>query len=125
MTEDELKLYLLLANLQERTLYYKQNCSQMTLKDLCDLRKLKIRDENKKKLILELLWLRTIGLIDYEVIKIKNNFNEDTTVINLKDVYYYTNGGELGNLLEQEATVITDKIKTEILDSKNIINFEE
>ena len=125
VTEDELKLYLLLANLQERTLYYKQNCSQMTLKDLCDLRKLKIRDENKKKLILELLWLRTIGLIDYEVIKIKNNFNEDTTVINLKDVYYYTNGGELGNLLEQEATVITDKIKTEILDSKNIINFEE
>lgn len=38
VTEDELKLYLLLANLQERTLYYKQNCSEMTLKDLCDLR---------------------------------------------------------------------------------------
>lgn len=125
VTEDELKLYLLFANLQERTLYYKQNCSQMTLKDLCDLRQLKVRDENKKKLILELLWLKTIGLIDFEFMKIKNNFGGETTIINLKDTYYYTNGGELGGILEQEDTVITEELKNNLLNSKNIITFEE
>lgn len=125
ITEDELKLYLLLANLQERTLYYKQNCSQMSLKDLCDLRKISVRNENKKKLIIELLWLKTIGLINFDFEKIKNNFGSETTIINLRDVYYYTNGGELGDILDNEESIITEDLKTSILNSKELVNFED
>lgn len=124
VSEDELKLYLLLANLQERTLYYKQSCSQLTLKDLCDLRQVSVQDKTKKKLILELMWLRAIGLIDYSIEKIKNNFGTETTVINLRDVYYYIKGGELKDILSEEGAIITDEIKNSILNSKNLIEFE-
>ena len=90
-----------------------------SLADLRDLLKLKNEDKTNKSIIQGLLWLKSLGLIEYESTKQINNLHKDARCFYLKNVYYYTNGGEIANWLETSDTgVISEEIKKGILESK-------
>lgn len=117
--EQELKLYLLLAELQERFCYMQSPERIFSLADLRDLLKLKNEDKTNKSIIQGLLWLKSLGLIEYESTHQINNLHKDAKCFYLKNVYYYTNGGEIANWLESsEVGVVSEEIKKNILESK-------
>ena len=123
VNEQELKVYLLLANMQEHFCYMKQE-PVFTLTDLRELLKLSKKTENTKSLLLALFWLEKIGLVDYEILNEKNNLGESSYCIKLKVVNYYTNGGDIEKLLNSpETEKLTAELKQNILNVR-LLDFE-
>lgn len=123
VTEEELKVYLLLANMQEHFCYMKTE-PLFTVADLRELLKLSKKKENNKNILMALFWLSKIGLIEYEMQDDVNNLGEPVYCICLKRVNYYTNGGEAGKALQSsEDQKMTEELKQTIL-SVELVDFE-
>lgn len=125
VSELELKIYLLLAELQERFCYLSSPERNFTIADLRDLLKYSNQNKINKEILSSLLWLREIGLIEYSIIsKKKTNLGSEISVFNLSSVNYYTNGGYIAKALEAvNETVVSETIKKDILSSKEVIIF--
>lgn len=122
--EKELKLYLLLANMQEHFCYMKTPERQFTLQDLRELLQV-INDKKNNKTILQALqWLKSLKLIDYVIKnKEKNNLGYDTAYFELISVNYYTNGGDAYAILLNNDTKLHPKLKEQILNEQ-LIDFD-
>lgn len=123
--ENELKLYLFLANLQEQALYMGYNECPFTIKEARDLMGLKKEAKTNKKLYLNLVWLMKLNLVKCRVEKKKNgNFNEEITYFVIEKVNYYTDGGEIASLLDENNEVLPENIKNAMLNEAPLVNFE-
>lgn len=124
INEQELKIYLLLANMQEH-FCYKNIDPIFMLADLRELLGLSKKKENNKNILMSLTWLKKINLIEFEILDIRNNLNEQKYCIRLKRVNYYTDGGDFNKLLQSaEETILKEELKESILNNI-IINFED
>lgn len=121
--EEELKLYLLLANMQEHFCYMNEPEREFTVQDLRDLLKVKKDKKVNKNIIQALQWLQSLQLIDYKIRKEVNNLGEKTTYFELISVNYYTNGGNAYAILSSNDTKMHPKLKEEILNEQ-LIEFE-
>lgn len=125
VTELELKLYLFLANLQEKAISFGYSECPFTLKEARELMGYTKQNTTNKKLYLGILWLGKLNLIKYRVeTKKNNNFNEQISYFVIEKVNYYTDGGEAGSLLEDKDGVIPQSIKDNLLNEAPIVNFE-
>lgn len=122
--EQELKLYLLLAEMQERFCYLNSCERAFTLKDLRDLLKLTKHKDNNKALINGLIWLQKLDLIDYDVELETTNLGTKMSVFYLKTVNYYTNGGEAAKYLGTDGEKISEKLKNDLLNNSVIEIFD-
>lgn len=101
-------------------------CPKFTLADLRDLLQLKSEKKTNDILCRRLSWLKTLKLIDYEVIPEKNNLGKNVFVARLIIVNYYTNGGEVGKMLtSSEEKFVSNEMKEKILNNTVIEIFEE
>ena len=93
VSELELKIYLLLGNIQEY--YYNKDevqSIQITYKDLIVLLGMKNEKINRISIRKALVWLKEIGLIIFDYGKKKaGNFNFEIECINLLQVNFYIN----------------------------------
>lgn len=122
--ESELKLYLLLANMQEHFCYLKPPERLFTIPDLRILLKISKSKANNKKIFESLCWLKELDLIDYEISYETNNLGTKNTIFELKQVNFYTNGGKAYQILSNEGEKMSAQIKQSILDEQ-LITFEE
>lgn len=119
--EMELKLYFMLANMQETFCYMKSPERQFSLFDLRELLKLTKDSKNNKAIIRALLWLRELELIEYKIVEDKNtNLGTNQYVFELISVNYYTNGGTIGKILESENSKLDETIKNQLLNNQMI-----
>lgn len=126
VSEEELKMYLRLAEMQEQYCYMGTPCPKFTLADLRDLLQLKSEKKTNDILCRRLSWLKTLKLIDYEVIPEKNNLGKNVFVARLIIVNYYTDGGEVGKMLtSSEEKFVSNEMKERILNNTVIEIFEE
>lgn len=126
VSEEELKMYLRLAEMQEQYCYMGTPCPKFTLADLRDLLQLKSEKKTNDILCRRLSWLKTLKLIDYEVIPEKNNLGKNVFVARLIIVNYYTDGGEVGKMLtSSEEKFVSNEMKEKILNNTVIEIFEE
>ena len=108
VSELELKIYLLLGNMQE--LYYAQGVSKVdfTYKDMINLLGLKNEKQNRVAIRKAIVWLGQIGLVDFLFSKKKaGNFNFDVECFTLQQVNFYVedkmkDDGKDTELLSQE-----------------------
>lgn len=116
VNEDEIKIYLLLANMQERFVYLTQPERIFSLKDLREL--LSYSTKKNKDIILGLQWLRELGLIDYECVKRKSNLGDKSYVYYFKliSVNFYTDGGRAYAMMQNDTEVLPSNIKDSILE---------
>lgn len=125
VNENELKLYLFLANLQEQALYMGYNECPFTIKEARDLMNLQKKADTNKKLYLNLVWLMKLNLVKCRVEKKKNgNFNEEITYFVIEKVNYYTDGGEIASLLDENHEVLPENVKNAMLNEAPLVNFE-
>lgn len=123
--EIELKLYLLLANMQEHFCYMKSPERLFTLQDLRELLKMSKKVDNNKKIILSLCWLEKLNLIEYSLFEDVTNLGTKKYVFNLISVNYYTDGGQIENMLSSaEDSKLTSEMKERIL-TEQVVYFEE
>lgn len=123
--ERELKLYLLLANMQEHFCYLKPPERLFTIADLRILLKLSKTKANNKKIYESLCWLKELQLIDYSLNSEEiNNLGEKELTFELKQVNYYTNGGKAYQILQSKEEKLTPEMKQKILNEQ-LISFEE
>lgn len=123
--ELELKLFLLLANMQEHFCYLKPPERLFTLQDLRVLLKLSKKVENNKKIIQALLWLEKLRLIEYELLPDITNLKTKKYCFNLKSVNYYTDGGEIEQIISSDGEEkLSQEIKDTILNQQ-IVYFED
>ena len=116
VSEQELKLYILLANMQEVCIYNGEENVLFTYKDLTEL--LKLKNEGKTRMLIHksLVWLEKLGLVDYDIVKTKcGNFNQEINCFKLNQVNFYTDGGELASLVDNNISLITQEQKEQIL----------
>lgn len=125
VNEQELKLYLMLAEMQERFCYLDSCQRVFTIKDLRGLLKLTKNDSNNKAIINGLIWLKKLDLIDYDVEIEETNLNTKLSVFHLKAVNYYTNGGEAVKYLNTEGNKISETLKNDLLNTTVIEIFED
>ena len=116
VNENELKIYFLLANMQEHFCYMKTSERIFTLADLRELLKLTKHSKNNKMIYLSLLWLEEIGLIETKTELIDNNLGQKIPIFNLISVNYYTNGGRALRHMENDKEVMSSALKSKILD---------
>lgn len=122
--ETELKLYLLLANIQEHFCYLKPVERLLCLQDLRELLGLSKKVENNKKIINGLLWLKNLNLIEYELLEDKTNLSTKKYVFHLISVNYYTTGGEISKILDSDGeSKLTPEFKKQILNEQ-LVHFE-
>lgn len=124
VTETELKLYLLLAEMQERFCFMKSCDRIFTIKDLRDLLKLTKDVHNNRAIINGLMWLQKLGLIDYDVYIETSNLGTKVSVFELKAVNYYTTGGEASAYLGTEGAKISEEVKDSLLKEDVVEIFE-
>lgn len=122
--ERELKLYLLLANMQEHFCYLKPPERLFTIADLRILLKISKTKSNNKKIFESLCWLKELELIDYDYEVEINNLGEKETIFELKQVNFYTNGGKAYQILSNDGEKVPAEIKQAILNDQ-LITFEE
>ena len=124
VNEDELKIYLMLANMQEHFVYLSQPECLFSLKDLREL--LSCSTKKNKSIIQGLQWLRELGLVDYECIKKKNNLGEKSFsyFFKLNSVNFYTDGGRAYAIMQNNIEEIPLDIKTSILEDV-LVSLEE
>lgn len=123
VSEQEVKLYFLLANMQEHFCYLKSIDREFTIADLRILLGLKKEDKNNKSIFQSLHWLKELQLIDYEIRKESNNLGGKDTFFELKQVNYYTDGGNARQILENNKEKLPAAVKQAILDEV-LISFE-
>ena len=124
VSELELKLYLMLAEMQERFCYF-QSCDRcFTIADLRGLLQLSKDASNNKAIIAGLMWLKKLNLIEYNITVETTNLGVKMSVFELKAVNYYTNGGELAEYLHTEGSKISDELKSLLLSSSVVTIFE-
>lgn len=116
VSELELKLYLLLANMQEHFCYMSSPERIFNLSDLRELLKLSKKVENNKAILMGLLWLEKLNLIEYKVFYEENNLGEQCACFNLIAVNYYTDGGEIARHLNSKDGKLSNEIKAKILE---------
>lgn len=123
--EQELKLYLLLAELQERFCYMSSPERIFSVADLRQMLQLKKQDKTNKAIISGLLWLKSLGLIDYKPTGNITNLGESEQSFYLTCVNYYTDGGEVNQLLNSAEGngVLSEELKQEIISSKVVTIF--
>lgn len=125
VSELELKLYLLLAQMQEHFCYMKSYERIFTIKDLRELLKLSKNVSNNKAIINGLIWLQKLGLIEYDISVIKDtNVGTKVSLFELKAVNYYTNGGEATTYIGTEGQGISEDLKNTLLNEDGIEIFE-
>ena len=125
VNENELKLYLFLANLQEQALHMGYSECPFTLREIRELMGLSKEAKNNKNLYLNLVWLMKLNLVKCRVDKKKNgNFNEEITYFVLEKVNYYTDGGALAHILDENNQVLPDNIKNAILNDTPLVSFD-
>lgn len=125
ITEQELKLYLLLAEMQEHFCFLKQEERLFTLADLRELLQVSKKVENNKKIIEGLHWLKSLNLIKYDIVNIENNLKTTNYGFNLISVNYYTDGGEIAKILStQSETRLSQEIKQAVL-KEQLVYFED
>lgn len=124
VSERELKLYLLLAEMQERFCYMDSADRAFTIADLRGLLKLAKHDDTKKSIINGLIWLQKLNLIDYDIVEEDTNLGTKLSVFYLKNVNYYTNGGEAVKYLNSDEEKISEKLKESLLKESVIEIFE-
>lgn len=124
VSELELKLYFLLANMQERFCYYSPPERIFTIADLRDLLKLSKKTENIKAIVNGLMWLEKLNLIEYRISYDKTNLRMNKYVFELVAVNYYTDGGEMLQYLKQDDKgVMPPELKEKLLNENIIIEF--
>lgn len=123
--ELELKVYLLLAELQERFCYLSTPEREFSIKDLRELLKLSKNTINNKKISIALNWLCKLNLVDYKIIERKTNLGETFYSFLLNQVNYYTDGGEAKKYLNSESSVLSEEIKRDILEKEPLIKIVE
>lgn len=124
VNELELKLYLLLAEMQERFCYMNSVDRSFTIADLRGLLKMAKHNDTKKSIINGLIWLQKLSLIEYEITEEKTNLGTKLTVFHLKNVNYYTNGGEAIKYLNSEQEKISEELKESLLKERVVVIFE-
>ena len=124
VTEQELKLYLLLAEMQERFCYLKSNERTFSIADLRGLLKLSKNAKNTRTVINGLIWLKMLGLINYEILEETNNLGQKCNVFNLISVNYYTNGGEAARYMNSDGEKVSEKTKVGLVNNQ-VIDFLE
>ncbi len=120
----ELKLYLLLANMQEVFCYMKSPERVFNLSDLRELLKLTKSQSNNKAILMGLLWLEKLKLVEYETFYEMNNLGEQSACFNLISVNYYTDGGEICKHLTENEGKLSEEIKNRILGENLIENLD-
>jgi hypothetical protein len=72
--------------------------------------------DNNKKIILSLCWLEKLNLIEYSLFEDVTNLGTKKYVFNLISVNYYTDGGQIENMLSSaEDSKLTSEMKERIL----------
>lgn len=122
--ELELKIYLLLAEMQERFYYMNSAERAFTIADLRGLLKLSKHNDNKKAIISGLIWLQKLNLIEYDIVEETTNLDTKLSVFYLKNVNYYTNGGEAVKYLNSDKEKISEELKESLLKVSVIEIFE-
>ena len=115
VSEMELKLYLMLGNVQEY--YYSRNISniQITYKDLITLLGMKNEKANRVDIRKALVWLKEINLIKFEYTKRKaGNFNFEIECINLIQVNFYIDPSSV-NIDNSNYEIMSQYDKDEII----------
>lgn len=119
----ELKIYLLLANMQEKFVYFDTpRDRRFSLKDLREL--LGVSKNQSKKIMQSLQWLKELNLIEYECKKENNNLGGISYFYELISVNYYTNGGKAFAIMSGEESIMSDDLKSKILNEV-LISLEE
>lgn len=124
VTEQELKLYLLLAEMQERFCYLNSPDRTFTIADLRGLLLLSKSIRNTRVIINGLIWLKMLGLIEYDIQEETNNLGKKYTVFNLISVNYYTNGGEAAKYMNSDGEKVSEKTKEGLVNNQ-VIDFLE
>lgn len=126
VNEKELKIYLLLAEMQERFCYLSSPERNFTIADLRELLHYTNQEKINKELLACLVWLKELGLIEYKIMSLKkSNLGYDIPVFNLISVNYYTSGGDIAKALQAaDVPVVSEDIKKDILQSKEIVIFD-
>lgn len=123
VSEQELKLYLMLANMQEHFCYYNSEDCVFTMTDLRELLGLSKKMENNKAIAISLLWLQELKLIEYTTKIETNNLGERYTVFYLKAVNYYTDGGAAASYIDNDKKKMSNEVKNDILNKTLLIEF--
>ena len=118
VSELELKIYILLANLQESYYYNKIDTCYVGCGDLLQMLDMSNQRKNRVEIIKSMYWLQEIGLIDFKIEQKKNNnFNQMINVFSILQVNYYTDGGCLKDCCEiEQDLIVPEKIKKETLE---------
>lgn len=124
VSEQELKLYLLLAEMQERFCYMNSCDRVFTIADLRGLLKLSKDRDNNRAIINGLIWLKKLDLIDYTITIEMTNLGTKVSVFELKSVNYYTNGGEAVKYLNTEGQKISEDLKNDLLNNQIVEFFD-
>ena len=125
VTEQELKLYLMLAEMQERFCYLKSTDTMFSVADLRGLLKLSKSAQNNRTIINGLIWLRMLGLVEYDIIEETSNLGKKYTVFKLISVNYYTKGGEAAQYMNSNNERISEKMKEDLINNQVVDFFEE
>lgn len=124
VNEQELKIFLLLANMQEHFCYLQSPDRCFSLNDLRDLLKLKKDDKVNKEILHSLAWLKEIELIDYKIVEGTNNLGMPLQVFELVSVNYYIgDDNKVSLILQSEGNYLTDELKSRIMNEQ-LIEFE-
>lgn len=123
INETELKLYLLLANMQEHFCYMKPPERIFTITDLRHLLKLTKQNQTNKTIAMGLIWLKKLKLIEYSIERKKNNLGTECAIFHLEAVNYYTNGGEIMDYIDQDYSVLSEGVKNSIL-TENLVKID-
>lgn len=124
VSERELKIYLLLAEMQERFCYMSSQDREFTIADIRGLLKLSKDRTNNRTIIDGLRWLKELNLIDYDLRVETTNLGTKLSIFELKNVNYYTDGGTAAQYLNTEGEKLSEEIKNDMLNKNVVIIFE-
>lgn len=124
VSEMELKIYLLLGNLQEYCIYSGESHYDFNYADMIELLGLKNEKKNRLAILKSLVWLKEIKLIDFEIKEKKNgNFNQTVAYFHLNGVNFYTNYDKKVEQIADETGVLPQELKDNIINNSiNEIN---
>lgn len=123
ISELELKMYLLLGNMQEHFCYKNSFDTKFSIADLRDMLKLSKNESNNKSIALGLIWLSKIGLVEYKPVAVKNNFGQTYYVFELISVNYYSNNKEIEAYIDNNQSYLSEEMKEAIVN-ENLLNID-
>lgn len=125
LSEQEIKLFLLLANMQEQFCYMSAPERIFTIADLRILLGLSKDISNNKSIANSLFWLEKLNLIQYDIEQEINNLGKKVGTFHLKSVNYYTDGGDAFKCINNEEEKIPAELKEKILTENLILEYIE